>query len=181
MQKKYFQIGTAALVILIVAVGIIMSLMRTSADIAMIALNDNGKLGMKLECENHKDSLVFVKENTWKQEASADKVRDALEKLFSKKEKTYDGYINALAESDVQIENVELQDNGHIIVDLKGKLVFPEACDKQRIQAQIKETIRNAVNGQRVFTVTWLGNVSQFEQAFETKEKTFEGTKVDVK
>lgn len=148
----------------------------------LVALNDNGKSGELVECEKNKDSVVAIQgESLLINNDIKGKIESSLRQIFELKEQEYKGYKNPLAKSELKIESIEVSEekNGTVVVDLKGKFVFSEKCDRPRIKGQIKETIRNAV-GSRPFIIKMLGNMREFEKAFEGTEEIYEPTKIEI-
>lgn len=69
-------------------------------------------------------------------------LRDALTTLFAIDDSSYDGLYNALAESDLKVEDVLSRDGVTTEVRISGTLVSGGTCDNPRIKAQIEQTIR---------------------------------------
>ncbi len=103
--------------------------------IFMIALNDSGKLGKKIGCD---DSAIAVERIIPVTNAV---LRASLNELLSIREPEYgqSGLHNALASSTLKVDDVTIV-AGRAMIYLSGNLVLGGACDNPRVDAQIKET-----------------------------------------
>lgn len=110
---------------------------KTSFNIYLVALEDNGLSGKKIGCN---DSLIPVRQEVAYTPAV---LKTALEQLLKLKSTTYgeSGLYNALAASRVTIDEVSIE-NGKATVRLSGQLVSGGVCEDPRIIAQIEETVR---------------------------------------
>ena len=101
----------------------------------LVALEDNGKSGTKIGCD---DSLVPVLVSV---AATDDPLSTALAVLLSIKEPYYghSGLYNALHQSDLTLESVSVE-GGKAVVHLIGTLILGGVCDNPRVEAQIEET-----------------------------------------
>ncbi len=106
-----------------------------TVQIFLIALEDNGRSGKKIGCD---DSIVPVEVET---PYTRGMLRAAMEELLSIRDQYYgqSGLYNALHQSDLQVERVVIED-GVATIDLSGTLMVGGVCDNPRIQAQIEET-----------------------------------------
>jgi hypothetical protein len=77
-------------------------------------------------------------------------LRDALVTLFSIDETGYDGLYNALAQSNLKVEDILSRDGVTTEVRLTGTLPAEGACSVPRIKAQIEQTIRRFKPNYRV-------------------------------
>lgn len=102
--------------------------------IYLVALNDNGRSGQKIGCD---DSLVPVKVSIT---PTLGVLRAALVHLLGIKTPYYgqSGLYNALYQSDLSIESLVVQ-NGEALIQLKGKLLLGGVCDNPRVQSQLTE------------------------------------------
>jgi hypothetical protein len=69
-------------------------------------------------------------------------VLDALNTLLAWKDSSYQDLYNALAFSDLQVDQVVTTDGRTTRVELSGEVVSGGTCDDPRIKAQIEETVR---------------------------------------
>jgi hypothetical protein len=126
----------------------------TQVQITLIALEDNGRSGKKIGCN---DSAIPV---TVSVEPTTAPLTAALERLFSIKSDYYgeSGLYNALYRSSLRIESVHVA-SGRADIRLVGNLQLGGVCDNPRVEAQIKETARQFstvdevvvyLNGQRL-------------------------------
>lgn len=104
--------------------------------IHMIALDDNGKSGKLIGCN---DSLIPVTRDIPR---TASPLTDTLNLLFSLKDQYYgqSGLYNALYHANLRVEGISAHD-GVFRVNLLGELNLGGVCDSPRVEAQIKETI----------------------------------------
>lgn len=105
--------------------------------IFMIALNDAGKLGKKIGCD---DSVVAVERIIPITNAV---LRASLNELLSVREREYgqSGLYNALAQSTLKLDDVTLV-AGKATLYLSGNVVLGGTCDAPRVKAQLEETAR---------------------------------------
>jgi hypothetical protein len=100
-----------------------------------IALEDNGKSGKKIGCN---DSVIAV---DYPIPATQSVLTASLKELFSLKDRNYgqSGLVNALAPAQLQIKEVSII-SGKANINLTGTLSLGGACDAPRVKAQIEET-----------------------------------------
>lgn len=113
----------------------------TKANIYLIAIEDNGTIGKKLETG---DSVVPV-EVELKQ---TDKpLKAALNELLKIKEQKYgeSGLYNALYQSNLTVESAEIKD-GEAEVHLSGNFKLGGVMDNPRAKAQLEETAKQFDN-----------------------------------
>jgi hypothetical protein len=122
----------------------------------LIALEDAGAAGPAVGCG---DSAVPVEMLV---PPAEDPVRAALEALFSIRQPDYAGRYNALHQSSLRVESVELE-AGQATVYLSGSLLSGGACDDPRIVAQLQET---ALHFPEIETVTIYVNDRLLEDWF---------------
>jgi hypothetical protein len=103
-------------------------------NIAWISLEDKGRLGKKIGCD---DSVVLTNINI---PATKTPLQAAYEYLFSYDKETYEetGLFNVFYESDLKVEKVTIENNT-AEVRLSGKLVLRGLCDAPRVTAQLEE------------------------------------------
>ena len=103
--------------------------------IFLIALEDNGQSGPLVGCG---DSVIPI---TVTIPQTQGVLRAALERLLSAKQEFYgeSGYYNALYQSDLELENVRIE-QGQAIIHLTGTVMLGGVCDSPRVQAQIEQT-----------------------------------------
>lgn len=104
--------------------------------IFLIAVNDNGQTGIPVGCG---DSAVPVLVEIAPTQVV---LKAALESLLSVKEQYYgqSGLYNALYQSDLQVENVTIDNSGKASVYLTGTLKMGGECDTPRVHAQFEQT-----------------------------------------
>lgn len=107
----------------------------TKVNIYLIAIEDNGTSGKKLETG---DSLIPVEVEL---EQNDNHLEATLNKLFSIKEQNYgeSGLYNALYQSNLAVESVEIKD-GDAEIHLSGNFTLGGVMDNLRVKAQIEET-----------------------------------------
>ena len=107
----------------------------TRVNIYLIAVDDNGQSGPKIGCN---DSVIRVIQDIPPTTAP---LTGALERLLSLNDQFFgeSGLYNALYQSDLQVENVVVQ-NGKATIRLTGQLRLGGVCDNPRVEAQIKQT-----------------------------------------
>jgi hypothetical protein len=101
-----------------------------------VALEDNGKRGKKIGCN---DSIVAVDRVI---PATTAPLTAALKELFSISERTYgpSGLYNALAQANLKLDSAAVV-NGKATVNISGVLKLGGVCDNPRAEAQIKELV----------------------------------------
>ncbi|MBI4039957.1 GerMN domain-containing protein [Candidatus Daviesbacteria bacterium] len=109
--------------------------MVSKVKIFMIGLEDQGKSGQKIGCD---DSVVAVEREITPTQAP---LGAALTQLLSLKSKDYgqSGLYNALYQSDLKLDNVTIA-SGVAQITLSGKLSSGGVCDDPRIKAQFEST-----------------------------------------
>lgn len=107
----------------------------TTANIYLIAIDDNGQSGPKIGCN---DSVIPVRVEFPPTTAP---LTTALERLLALKDQFYgqSGLYNVLYQSTLQLEKVTVQ-NGTATIRLTGQLRLSGVCDAPRVQAQIEQT-----------------------------------------
>ncbi len=119
----------------------------------LVALEDNGQTGQLIGCG---DSLVPVEQSA---QAGAAEPEAALQALLAIKDQYYgqSGLYNALYQSDLQVENVQVDDAGQATIQLTGQVKLGGECDTPRFKSQLEQTalqfpsVQNAailINGQ---------------------------------
>jgi hypothetical protein len=103
--------------------------------IFLIALEDNGKTGKKIGCN---DSVIAVERAI---PATIAPLTASLKELFALNEKNYgqSGLYNALYQSRLEVDGISIV-SGRARIELSGRLVLGGICDNPRVEAQIKET-----------------------------------------
>jgi len=106
-----------------------------SIKIFLVALNDNGKSGKKIGCN---DSVVGVERQI---PATQGVLSAALNELFSLREKNFgaSGLYNSLYQSTLKLDGAAVI-NGRASIAISGKLVRGGVCDDPRVKEQIEET-----------------------------------------
>ncbi|HZW83005.1 MAG TPA: GerMN domain-containing protein [Candidatus Deferrimicrobium sp.] len=101
----------------------------------LIALEDNGKSGKKLDTG---DSLVSVLREI---STPITPLRGAYEELLSLKDRNYgqSGLFNPLSTSDLKVDNISVQ-NGIATVNLSGQMSLGGVMDIPRVKGQLTET-----------------------------------------
>lgn len=129
--------------------------------IVLIELEGNGQSGPLVGCG---DSAIPINVTIPRTHGV---LRAALEKLLSAKQQFYGEaeYYNALYQSNLQVENVSIE-QGMAIIHLTGSLVLGGACDSPRVEAQLEQTALqfSTVNDVAVFV-----NDVPLEEALSTK------------
>lgn len=99
-----------------------------------VALDDNGKLGKKIGCN---DSIVAVERAI---PATQAPLTATLKELLAIKERNIGqaGLYNALANANLKIDGVAVV-SGKAIIQLSGTLSLSGVCDDPRVEAQLKE------------------------------------------
>jgi hypothetical protein len=108
-----------------------------SVKIFLVALEDRGASGPTIGCD---DSLVAVERRLI---SGAPSPVTALGELLGIREPRYgqSGLYSALAQSDLRVAAVE-QTSAGTVVRLTGTLRLGGACDAPRVDAQLRETVR---------------------------------------
>ncbi len=108
----------------------------SNINIYLVALEDNGKSGKKIGCE---DSVVPVKQNV---EPSAAPLKAAIEKLLSLKEQNFgqSGLYNSLYQSNLKLDQVVIDATGSAVIKLSGTIALGGVCDNPRFKSQLEET-----------------------------------------
>ncbi|MFA5829359.1 MAG: GerMN domain-containing protein [Candidatus Gracilibacteria bacterium] len=103
----------------------------------LVALEDNGKSGEKIGCN---DSLIPVDQNV---DPTDDPIKSALTGLFSVKGQFYgeSGLYNALYQSTLKVDSVTVV-TGKTTVKISGKYALGGLCDSPRFVEQIKATVQ---------------------------------------
>lgn len=104
--------------------------------IHLIAIGDNGASGKKIGCG---DSLIAVKVQI---QPTLGVLRAALSELLAlrgQKDYAGSGLYNALYQSNLSIESLEIV-NREAIIRLKGNLALGGVCDNPRAKAQLEES-----------------------------------------
>jgi hypothetical protein len=114
--------------------------------IYLIAIGDAGQAGPEIGCG---DSLVPA-ELTLPPEVQ--EPRAALESLLAIKDQFYgqSGLYNALYQSDLQVQDVQIDSDGLATVHLTGQVMLGGECDSPRFQAQLEQTIKQFPTIQQV-------------------------------
>lgn len=109
----------------------------TKVLIFMVAVDDNGRSGKRIGCN---DSIIPI---TLPIEPTPAPLRAALTQLFAVKSQNYgeSGLYNALYQSDLRIDSLSIID-ARATVQLSGTLRLNGVCDAPRVQAQIEETVQ---------------------------------------
>lgn len=100
-----------------------------------VALNDNGKAGKMIGCQ---DSIVAVDRVI---PATSAPLTAALKELFSIRDRYYgqSGLYNALSQSNIKLAGVAIS-NGRATIQLTGSFNLSGVCDDPRVVAQIQQT-----------------------------------------
>jgi hypothetical protein len=123
----------------------VMAQRRREVKIYLVALNDNGKMGRKIGCE---DSLVPVTRTI---RATAAPLKDAIQELLSTPAETGNNPTlkNFWIGRNLRVKSVSLRRSTATIY-LSGEVFVAGVCDEPRIQSQIEETARQFANVKRV-------------------------------
>jgi len=102
----------------------------------LVALEDEGQTGEPIGCG---DSLVAVPIQV---ESTDNPLKAAYEHLLSIKERTVEphGLYNALYQSELSVEEIDLDENGLARVFLSGSYMLGGTCDNPRFEAQLTHT-----------------------------------------
>lgn len=135
----------------------------TKANIYLIAIEDNGISGKKLDTG---DSLVPVEVEL---EKNDNLLEATLNELLSIKEKNYgeSGLYNALYQSNLTVESAEIKD-GEAEIHLAGNFMLGGVMDSPRAKAQIEETTMQFENVNSV--VIFLGDKT-IDEALSLKDE----------
>jgi sporulation and spore germination protein len=108
---------------------------QQTVEIFLVALEDNGQLGILVGCGDSAVSVTVIIPRT------QGVLKAALEKLLSIKEQYYgeSGLYNALYQSDLELQSVTI-DQGKAVIHLTGTVMLGGVCDAPRVEAQIKQT-----------------------------------------
>jgi hypothetical protein len=108
---------------------------QQTVKIFLIALEDNGQSGPLVGCGDSAIPITVTIPQT------QGVLRAALERLLSAKQQFYgeSGYYNALYQSDLELENVTIE-QGKAIIHLTGTVMLGGVCDAPRVEAQIEQT-----------------------------------------
>jgi hypothetical protein len=106
--------------------------------IYMIALEDKGQSGPEVGCG---DSLVAVDRDIAPTRAP---LTAAMTELLAVNDQYYgqSGFYNALYQSDLQVENITIDEQGLASIYLAGTYALSGVCDSPRFEAQLIETAR---------------------------------------
>lgn len=106
----------------------------TTVKLFLVALEDGGKSGKKIGCG---DSLVPVTRTI---PSTSTPLRGTYQELFSLHDRFYgqSGLYNSLYQSNLQIQNVTIDANGHAHVSLTGTYTLGGECDNPRFQEQLQ-------------------------------------------
>jgi hypothetical protein len=106
--------------------------------IFMVALEDKGQSGPEIGCG---DSLVAVDREVAPTKAP---LTAAMNELLSVNDQYYgqSGFYNSLYQSDLQIENITIDEQGLASIYLTGTYTLGGVCDGPRFEAQLVETAR---------------------------------------
>lgn len=107
-----------------------------AVDVYLVALEDAGTQGEEIGCG---DSIVAVQRVI---NPAAEPLQAALEELLAIEGDFYlnTGFYNALYQSDLSLESLELGDDGTAYIDLTGSLMLGGTCDNPRVEAQLEQT-----------------------------------------
>lgn len=111
---------------------------KKDVNLYFVKLNDNGKSGKKIGCN---DSLVAVKQDI----ESTDIPGQTLIYLLLTPRKTGDGYHNALNGSSLTMQKYSLGSADPASLYLTGSFKPGGVCDQPRIEAQLSETMKQFV------------------------------------
>lgn len=111
---------------------------REQALIYLVALEDDGRSGIPIGCN---DSLIPVTVEIPSASTTSARIQAALERLFAIEEQFYgrSGLYNALYQSDLTVDRVEMQDNVAAVY-LTGSVRVGGVCDDPRVEGQIRQT-----------------------------------------
>ena len=137
----------------------------TTLKIALVKLEDAGKSGEKIGCD---DSIVYIEKTAdgTKLEDNR-KVQLALKELFAYgATDTSAEYYNGLGQAtNVKVEQVNVSNNGkneNITVNLSGELTSGGTCDDPRIQNQIISTIKANSNATEIIVMINDKNLDEY-------------------
>ncbi len=113
----------------------------------LVAIGTAGPEGEEFGCG---DSLVAVQ--TDEELDDDDALEDALEELLDLDDEFFgeSGLYNALYQSDLDVEGIQLEDDGTAIIALEGEILLGGTCDTPRAQAQLEQTALQFDEVQRV-------------------------------
>lgn len=100
-----------------------------------VALNDNGKSGKRIGCD---DSIVAVDRTI---PSTSAPLTAALKEIFSVRERFYgpSGLYNSLSQTNLKLDGVTITE-GKATINLSGTVLMFGTCDSPRLLAQIQET-----------------------------------------
>jgi hypothetical protein len=110
-----------------------------TVDLYYVLPGDNGKNGQKFGCN---DSLVLAKQEI----KTSSNIQDTLALLMMAPRRSSNEYYNALAGSQLLIEKYALGAARPATLHLRGTLKQGGACDAPRIEAQLRETVKQFVD-----------------------------------
>lgn len=115
--------------------------------IFLIALNDNGKSGEKIGCE---DSVVFVSRPITPTQAP---LKASIEQLLSIKDQNVDQFYNSLYQSELKLDKASIDEDGKATINLSGNMSLGGVCDNPRFKAQLEKTAMQfkTVNNVEIF------------------------------
>jgi len=120
-----------------------------TVEIYLVALEDEGRSGTEIGCN---DSLVAIERDITPTRAP---LRAALMELLAIEEQFYgqSGLYNALYQSDLQLDQVRIDETGQATIHLSGNHTLGGVCDIPRFKAQIEATAKQftTVNNVAVF------------------------------
>lgn len=118
---------------------------RGEIKVYLVAVNDNGKLGQKIGCD---DSLVPV---TRKIKATTSPLKAALVELLSIPPETGDHpkLQNFWKGSNLKVRSVSIS-KSTATIHISGEVFVAGVCDEPRIESQIEETARQFPNVKKV-------------------------------
>lgn len=107
------------------------------ASIYLVAIGTAGPEGEEFGCG---DSLVAVQ--TDEELDDDDALEEALEELLDLDDEFFgeSGLYNALYQSDLEVEGIQLEADGTAIIALEGEILLGGVCDTPRAQAQLEQT-----------------------------------------
>lgn len=110
--------------------------LTSEINIYLVALEDNGKTGKKIGCD---DSVIAVKQNIT---PTSTPLKASYEKLFSLKEQNFgqSGLYNSLYQSNLKLDQATLDSTGSATIKISGTMSLGGVCDNPRFKAQLEET-----------------------------------------
>ena len=118
---------------------------RREIKVYLVALNDNGKMGKKIGCE---DSLVAVKRTV---RTGASLLKAAIQELLSTPAEVGDNpkLQNFWQGRNLKVRSVVIR-NSTATIRLSGEVFVAGVCDEPRIQSQIEQTAKQFPKVKRV-------------------------------